>query len=544
MTPPAPRRAEVDGAVDGEAADAASRAARVALHYRPDRGRFGDPKPIVHDGRAHVYFQTSPRPDGFDTMRWGHVVSEDLLRWTPLPPALEPDAGGPDAYGCWTGCVIREGGRFHAFYTGVGGPDGRRQTVCRAESDDLIVWRKDPANPLVVPGAPFARGERAAWRDPHVRRLPDGGFDMVLTAELDEGPAALRACVARLVSDDLRRWRIDGVLHHPGDVHRCECPELVPVGERFVLLYSDYGVQARVGADPAGPFETPAAAQLDDFRWYAAKTAASGERRLVFAFAFDRIAADTTAASVDDQAIDPAPPVLGEAGPGTPEHEPDDGSPWTWGGVMAFPRELTVDDRGGPALRPAPELKRLRLEPLPLAPHVDGALGTWRVERAGDGVTLDGSVQPGGRGTELAFLRAGRHPEQVELVATAAWPADGHVGLVLYADEDVGRGYRVDLDRARGDLTLRRLIPHRNPASPILQRMPLPRDLPDRVDLRALLDGTLLELFVADRVAFTGRLYERPRDAWWGVATRGAVRLEGVRAWRLALPDAGAAQTT
>ena len=156
MTPPAPRRAEADG----EPADAASRAARVALHYRPVRGRFGDPKPIVHEGRTHVYFQTSPRPDGFDTMRWGHVVSDDLLRWTPLPPALEPDAGGPDAHGCWTGCVIRDGGRFHAFYTGVGGPDGRRQTVCRAESDDLITWRKDPANPLVVPGTPFARARR------------------------------------------------------------------------------------------------------------------------------------------------------------------------------------------------------------------------------------------------------------------------------------------------------------------------------------------------------------------------------------------------
>ena len=542
MTPPAPRRA----VADGEAADAASRAPRVALHYRPDRGRFGDPKPIVHEGRTHVYFQTSPRPDGFDTMRWGHVVSDDLLRWTPLPPALEPDAGGPDAYGCWTGCVIREGGRFHAFYTGVGAPDGRLQTVCRAESDDLTIWRKDPANPLVVPGAPFARGEGAAWRDPHVRRLPGGGFEMVLTAELDEGPAALRACVARLVSDDLREWRIDGVLHHPGDVHRCECPELVPVGDRLVLLYSDYGVQARVADAPAGGFGRPAAAQLDDFRWYAAKTAASGARRLVFAFAFDRIAADTTAGPVatDPDRAAASPPVLGEAGPGTPEDEPDDGSPWTWGGVMAFPRELTLDARGEPALRPVPELARLRQEALPLAPDADGALGTWRVERTGDGVTLDGSVRSGSRGTELAFLRVARHPEQLELAATVAWAADGHVGLVLYADEDVGRGYRIDLDRARGDLTLRRLIPHRNPASPILQRMPLPLDLPDRVAVRALLDGTLLELYVADRVAFTGRLYERPRDAWWGVATRGAVRLEGVRAWRLALPDPEAASAT
>jgi hypothetical protein len=71
--------------------------------------------------------------------------------------------------------------------------------------------------------------------------------------------------------------------------------------------------------------------------------------------------------------------------------------------------------------------------------------------------------------------------------------------------------------------------------------MPLPADLPDEIELRALLDGTLLELFVASRVAFTARLYERPAEAWWGVTTRSAVRLEGLRAWRLDLPAAGGA---
>ena len=379
-----------------------------------------------------------------------------------------------------------------------------------------------------------------------MRRLPGGGFEMVLTAEVDEGHAALRACVARLVSSDLRSWRIDGVLHHPGDVHRCECPELVPLGGRYVLLYSDYGVQARVAADPAGPFRRPAAAQLDDFRWYAAKTATSGERRLVFAFAFDRISADTAAEplAADAGGAASSPPVLGDAGPGTPEDEPDDGSPWTWGGVMAFPRELTLDDRGEPALRPVAELTRLRQEPL----AARARRGRARWGRGGSTPTTAASCWTGTCGPAESGpsspLRVARQPEQLELAATVAWQADGHVGLVLYADEDVGRGYRVDLDRARGDLTLRRLIPHRNPASPILQRMPLPLDLPDRMELRALLDGTLLELYVADRVAFTGRLYERPREAWWGVATRGAVRLEGVRAWRLALPDAEAGRAT
>jgi len=480
---------------------------QVALHYVPNHGRFGDPKPIVHEGRVHVFFQNSPRPDAFASMRWAHVVSDDLLRWTVLPEALTPGQDGPDAHGCWTGCVLRHDGRFHAYYTGVGGTDGTHQTVCRAESDDLIHWRKDPANPLVVPAAPFAAGPEAAWRDPQIRSLPDGTFEMVLTAELDHGPKALRACVARLVSSDLRAWRIDGVLYHPADVHRCECPEVVEVDGRHALIYSDYGVQVRVADDPLGPYHRPAASQLDDFRWYAAKTALDGSRRLVFGFVFDRIAAAAA--------------------------DPDDGSPWTWGGTMAFPRELTSGPDGAPALRAAAELTRLRAAPLEFDPDFERALGAWTVTRHDEAAEVRGDAAPDGA---LGLLRLGPQPQQCELLAQVRWGSNGRVGLLLYADAEVASGYRLDLDRGRGDVTLRRLIPYRNPASPVLQRMALPLDLPEEIELRALLDGSVLELFLGQRVVFTARLYERPGDAWWGVFAPGPIHLARLQGWRLALP--------
>jgi len=524
----------------GHDPDAAELRTLVTLHHVPIHGRFGDPKPIVHEGRTHVFFQNSPRADAFETMRWAHVVSDDLLRWTTLPDALVPDVDGPDAYGCWTGCVIRHGGRFHAFYTGVGAPDGGRQTVCHAESDDLIQWRKDPANPLIVPVAPFATGPSAAWRDPQLRRTADGGFEMVLTAELDQGPKALRACVARLLSDDLRSWRVDGVLHHPADVHRCECPEVVELDDRYVLLYSDYGVQVRIADDPGGPYRRPAAAQLDDFRWYAAKSAMHGRRRLLFAFVFDRIALGTTPAQSDilaDTLDAPEASVLGEPPAGTPEGEPDDGSPWTWGGAMAFPRELLLGPDAEPAVRPVAELDQLRAEALPLTPDLAGALGSWQVEMRHDGAAIRGELAGG---EELALLRLGRQPQRFETCFRVRWGPDGRLGLLLRADTEVAGGYRVELDRSHGDLTLRRLIPHRNPASPVLQRMTLPLDLPDEIEVRALLDGSLLELFVDRRVAFTGRLYDRHSDACWGVTTRGSLRLERLRAWRLTLPAVGA----
>jgi beta-fructofuranosidase len=478
----------------------------VRLHHAPGAGRFGDPSPIVWEGRHHVFFQNSPRPDDFGTMRWAHVVSDDLLRWHTLPDAIAPEPEGPDAYGCWTGCVLRAFERFHAFYTGIGGPDGQRQTVCHAESADLTSWRKDPANPILGPVAPFATHPGAAWRDPQVRALPSGGFEMVLTADAADAPPALRGCVARFTSVDLRHWGDGRLLYRPGDVHRCECPEVVAIDGGHALLYSDYGVQVRIAQGPAGPWTTPSAPRLDDFRYYAAKTAVFGERRLVYGFVFDRYVPD-------------APLAL-----------PHDGSPWTWGGVMAFPRELTPTPDGGVGIRPARELDRLRQGRADLVTTPRVVAGDW----SGAGSEWDGAVAAGG--PDLAVALLGRLESQAELELTVHWGATGTLGVLLRVDADLSRGYRLDFDRARRDLTLRRLLPHANPASPILQRLELPADLPDAMNLRLLLDGSLLEAFVADRVAFSGRLYDPAPDPWWGLATRGRVRVSGVRAWRLALP--------
>ena len=52
-------------------------------------------------------------------MHWGHVSSADLLTWTEEPIALRPRPGTVDAAGCWSGCVVDDGGVPTAVYTGV-----------------------------------------------------------------------------------------------------------------------------------------------------------------------------------------------------------------------------------------------------------------------------------------------------------------------------------------------------------------------------------------------------------------------------------------
>ena len=489
-------------------------AATPAYHYVPESGRFGDPKPFFWEGCYHVFFQNSPAADEtsdaleiFAGMRWAHVVSDDLIHWERVDDALVPTPGGPDAFGCWTGCVIRAEGAFHIFYTGVGGKGGLHQTVCHATSDDLLTWKKDPRNPLIEARAPFATLPDSAWRDPQVVPGPDGGWEMLLTADLPEAPEALRGCVARLASNDLAQWRVVGREHHPNSVHRCECPDTFDLGDFHVLIYSDFGVQIRRSLHPRGPWERPDIAQIDDFRYYAAKTALDGQgRRLMFGFLFGRAAEDGI---------------------------PDDSSPWEWGGAMGLPRELAPGPDRTVEVRPARELVSLRNAPLEVADAAALEIGAWEVTAEDDGAAVQGFRE--NAEDELSLRLMGQHPPYFELSMDLVLEPEQSAGLLLGCDPDLTRGYRVDIDRSARHAWLSRLLPHQNPSSKTLQQLALPRDLPARLPLRVYLDGNVLEVFVGHRFTFSGRLYGLDDDVnWWGfVTSSNALCAEHVRGWKL-----------
>lgn len=65
------------------------------FHFKSALGWLNDPNGLVHlDGEYHMFFQHHPGSAVWGPMHWGHAVSKDLLEWTELPIALEPDPLG------------------------------------------------------------------------------------------------------------------------------------------------------------------------------------------------------------------------------------------------------------------------------------------------------------------------------------------------------------------------------------------------------------------------------------------------------------------
>ena len=371
-----------------------------ALHRVHPRGWINDPNGIhrTADGRWHVFFQHNPASTRHELIHWGHMSSSDLVSWREEPLGPVPRAGEADQDGCWSGIglldpapgdpvaaaadpvaaaaadrsvgAVADGPGAPAVPTLVySGVDGIENQLSR-----VLVARLDASGTaLVRPGVVAAEVPEVPGlvgvRDPFV--FTHGGKRWgIQGAGVREG-GELVPTLLLYSCEDLERWELVGTLlhgddpvaaeHAPADL--LECPQLVPVGGRWVLLVSrwghpdthecstlqvDYLVGDLVdGPDGAPRFAPSAGGQVDigpDFYAPQAVVDAEGDRVLVWGWSWEGL--QRTQEQTDAQG---------------------------WAGTLTFPRELRLD---GEELRsaPAPELRALRVEALPLE-SVAGAGG-------------------------------------------------------------------------------------------------------------------------------------------------------------------------
>ncbi len=322
------------------------------LHGRPRGGWLNDPNGLAHvDDVWHVFFQHNPTAPVHGAIAWGHASSPDLLHWDEQPVALVPRAGQADAAGCWSGCVVDDGGVPTAVYTAVTADASDAQVLLATSDRTLRHWEQ--AVTAVVPASDDPALPDV--RDPFL--LTVGGRRYAVQGAgrpTREGKPQLLhwAC------DDLQHWEPLGPLLTSDDpvaaevapANIWECPNLVRLDGRWVLLISLWravrdgvgdlvGVRYLVGdLEPVGPglrFVPSSGGVLDEGpAFYAPQLLPDGDRVLLWGWAWE---------------LDRTPEQVAAAG---------------WAGVLTFARELALVD-GALACRPARELAALRGAALP-----------------------------------------------------------------------------------------------------------------------------------------------------------------------------------
>lgn len=197
---------------------------RPQFHFTAPKGWLNDPNGLVcFKGEWHLFYQHNPHGTEWGDMTWGHAASRDLVRWTHLPNALEPDEHGT----VYSGSAVVAGSELRAYYTAAGNPFTQRIAVSR---DRGRTFQKLPKAVLENLGADE--------RDPKVFRF---GKTWVMALWVPRGPEKTDGIEFYVSEDGLTGWsyasRIEGFFECP------DCFEL-PVfreGERRWVLFGADG---------------------------------------------------------------------------------------------------------------------------------------------------------------------------------------------------------------------------------------------------------------------------------------------------------------
>ncbi|MFD2671269.1 GH32 C-terminal domain-containing protein [Marinicrinis sediminis] len=177
---------------------------RPAHRYTAEKHWLNDPNGLVYyDGEYHLFYQHNPTGNTWGPMYWGHAVSTDLISWTELPIALEPDQNGF----AWSGSVVIDWNNTTGFQEGKEPPmvamytseKAGVQTQSLAYSlDKGRTWTKYAGNPVIPMPA-----DLGVFRDPKVFWHEETNrWVMVIAAENKSGGQFIRI----FHSSDMKSW--------------------------------------------------------------------------------------------------------------------------------------------------------------------------------------------------------------------------------------------------------------------------------------------------------------------------------------------------
>ena len=430
---------------------------RPRYHYLPPSNWMNDPNGVIHwQGSYHLFYQYNPYGANHSNMHWGHAVSDDMVHWEDLPIALSPTPDSYDCGGIFSGCMIDNEGIPTVFYTGVN-EDYSLQVQCIATgSPDLLTWEKYTENPVIEAVPPQLRQTRDT-RDPFVWQEDDAWYMVLGTRIQDIGGAILL-----YRSDNLVDWEYI----HPlfvGETARngkmFECPNFFKLGDKWVLIISsELGhttgtVLYFVGRYENYKFIPETEGVLDSGYAYASLSHLDEQgRRILWSWIRE--------GRTREQFV--------KAG---------------WSGVQAIPRVLSLDEDNRLLSSPVPELEQLR------ASHHNFTAETLTANVLSvQGLSLDIQVS----------FKVGD---------------DSQYGLNICRSADGQETVAIYYDRATETLRIERQYAEASDCDSKLQGLPHHLKAGESLDLRILLDGSVIEVIANQRTSIMSRFYPTLSDS-------------------------------
>ncbi|QNI31014.1 glycoside hydrolase family 32 protein [Alloacidobacterium dinghuense] len=440
------------------AVDLAHDSNRPQFHLLPAANWMNDPNgPIFWKGKYHMFFQYNPHAAMWGDMHWAHSMSPDMVHWQHLPMALAPTKGGPDEEGCFSGSAVVLNGVPTFLYTGVKSVSANEATL----SDGHHNFRETQCL------ATSSDADLRTWQKLPQPVLPSPPAGMKITGFRDpclwqeddawymgigSGIRNQGGCVLLYRSADLRRWEY----LHP-------------------LVSGEWnGKAAGDPVDSGEMWECP-----DFFRLGQKHVLLYSTERKVFWMAGEYDAMEHRFTSQQKGVLDYGPrayyapkTMLDKNGNRIlwgwiPETRPEaEYSRAGWAGMMSLPRVLTLDANGQLEMKVLPRVQDLRSGD-PVQPQSGEDRTVWPL--------LDLSAE-----AEL-WVQPLRGPVHLT-IGTEATPA-----------------VHFHLDATHGTLTY-----NAQTVGTVLPQGQM------RVSL--YLDGSVLELFVNDKLAHTSRLYDLDRE--------------------------------
>ncbi|SDB37550.1 beta-fructofuranosidase [Streptococcus henryi] len=210
----------------------------ATYHIEPKTGLLNDPNGFsFFNGKYTLFYQNWPFGAAHGLKQWVHTESEDLVHFTETAVRLLPDHAH-DSHGAYSGSAYEIDGKLFLFYTG----NVRDENWVR-DPLQIGAWMDKEGKIEKFENVLIQQPNDVTehFRDPQIFEYKGQFFAIVGAQSLDKKGFIK---LYKAVENNVENWEFVGDLKFggTGSEYMIECPNLVFVDDKPVLLYSPQGL--------------------------------------------------------------------------------------------------------------------------------------------------------------------------------------------------------------------------------------------------------------------------------------------------------------